>query len=143
MGDVAGNFVAPGKGREHNTAPDGPPAADIGQNGGMKRRLGTLTLVAAGALACGHSGAKDGYGGWRTVTTAHFALHTPLSAADAESTALQLERVARAIETTFFRNATLDLIDVLLFDDPQDAERAATEARAAAAGSPSRSGESR
>jgi len=93
----------------------------------------TLELAVVVLLAgCAHgSSAGDGYTRWHTVTTAHFALHTPAGASTAEDTALQLERVYEAMAVGLFPHANLERIDVLLFQEQGDAARAAADARAA------------
>jgi hypothetical protein len=91
----------------------------------MYRRVGLALLL----VGCAHSGRGDGYAGWHTVTTAHVAVHTPLSAGDAEETALQLELLYEALERALFPRSDLPRVEVLLFERPGDAPRQAADAR--------------
>jgi hypothetical protein len=96
----------------------------------------TRFLVAASFLlgGCAHGTAADHYAGWHTVTTAHLAVHTPLSAGDAEQTAFQLELLYEALERALFPRSALDRVDVLLFERPADSARLAADARQGAGG---------
>jgi hypothetical protein len=91
----------------------------------MLRRC-SLVLLLAG---CAHSGRSDGYAGWHTVTTAHLAVHTPLSAGAAEETAFQLELLYEALERGLFPRSSLERVEVLLFERPGDSARQAADAR--------------
>jgi hypothetical protein len=91
----------------------------------MRRPLCLLLAV----VGCAHSGRSDGYAGWHTVTTAHLAVHTPLSAGEAEETAFQLELLYQALETALFPRSALERVDVLLFERPGDSARQAADAR--------------
>jgi hypothetical protein len=80
---------------------------------------------------CAHQRDADrAYAGWHSVTTAHFAVHTPLGVSDAESTAFQLELCYRALAESLFPHAGLDRIEVLLFQREDEARGAAAQARA-------------
>jgi hypothetical protein len=73
-----------------------------------------VTLATAG---CGHAkGAPDEYDSWATVTTHHFDVHTPLSAATAEDYARQLELVYAALTTMMFPNVDLPPMEVVVFE---------------------------
>jgi hypothetical protein len=79
------------------------------------------------AASCAHGGGAGPYGGWSTVTTTHFDIHTPLSAEVAEDVAWRLEAIHSAFSEAFFAGAQLrSTVEVLVFRDQRD-ERAAVE----------------
>jgi hypothetical protein len=112
-------------------------ASALVRNRGGSSVVLLLTLVAG----CAHErDAGRAYADWHTVTTAHFAVHTPLGVGDAESAAFQLELCYRALAESLFPHAALDPVEVLLFQRQEDARSAAVAARAIDAQDPRRHG---
>ena len=95
----------------------------------QRQKFAVLALLALlGALGCGHAkGSADEYDAWATVTTRHFDVHTPLSAATAEEYAQQLELVYGAMTTLMFPGVDLPPIEVLVFQRDLNARDAVTQ----------------